>query len=144
MSKKRLQLCRSIIFVSIYFGAVLSAHAATTQVGRYLSIENKPRAEQVNLLIQEFQVRFPSSVQTIGDAMNYLLKNSGYSLVPEAQRSGALKITLNKSLPAIDRDFGPMRLNDGLTTLAGPVLTLIQDPLNRTVNFIERKNHTLR
>lgn len=119
-----------------------NAYADTTQVGRYLTVENKPQAAQLDLLSQEFQVRFPASVQTIGDAMTYLLKQSGYRLVPEAKRSTALKITLSKPLPAIDRDFGPMKLKDGLMTLAGPIFTLVNDPLNRTVNFSLRKEYT--
>lgn len=112
-----------------------TAHADTTQLGRYLTVDNKPKSAQMDLLSQEFQVRFPSSVETIGDAMEYLLKQSGYSLVPEEKRSSELKITLSKPLPAIDRDFGPMKLRDGLSTLAGPVFILINDPLNRMVSF---------
>ncbi len=110
-------------------------YADTTQVGRYLTAENKPKPAQVDLLSQEFQVRFPSSVQTIGDALEYLLKQSGYSLVPEAKRSAELKTALSKPLPAIDRDFGPMKLQDGLSTLAGPVFVLVNDPLNRMISF---------
>jgi type IV pili sensor histidine kinase/response regulator len=118
-------------------------YADTTQLGRYLTIDNKPKAAQLDLLSQEFQVRFPSSVQTIGDAMEYLLKQSGYSLISEAKRSAELKTTLSKPLPAIDRNFGPMKLKDGLSTLAGPVFTLVNDPLNRVVSFEIRKQFSV-
>ncbi|MCE3268680.1 MAG: hypothetical protein K0R49_932 [Burkholderiales bacterium] len=119
-----------------------SAYAEVTQVGRYLTTENKPRAAQVDLLSQDFQVRFPTSVQTIGEAMDYLLKQSGYSLIPEAKRGEALKVVLGKPLPAIDRDFGPMKLKDGLATLAGPVFILVNDPLNRMVSFKLRDQYS--
>jgi conjugative transfer region protein (TIGR03748 family) len=111
------------------------ADTQATQVGRYLTIKNKPNAAQTNLLSQAIQVRFPPEVQSVGDAMNYVLRLSGYSLVPEERMSSYLKTILAKPLPAVDRDFGPMSLRDGLTTLAGPAFYLVQDPLNRMVDF---------
>jgi conjugative transfer region protein (TIGR03748 family) len=107
----------------------------TTEIGRYITVSNKPKESQVDLLLQTIQVRFPQNVQTVGDAMNYMLRLSGYSLLPVGRMSSALKSTLAKPLPAIDRDFGPMSLKEGLTTLAGPAFYLVQDPLNRMVDF---------
>lgn len=112
----------------------------TNTVGRYLSVSNKPLHEQQDLLSQIFQVHFPKEVQTIGDAMQYLLRYSGYSLVAETNQSAALKNTLKKPLPLVDRNFGPMSLKDGLSTLAGPAFILMQDPLNREVNFKLKSN----
>lgn len=117
--------------------AAFSAQAddSMTQFGRYLTTINKPTQAQTDLLSQTMQVRFPQTVQTIGDAMNYLLKFSGYSLIAEKNRSAELKNTLSKPLPTVDRDFGPMSLKDGLITLIGPAFSLAHDPLNRTINF---------
>ena len=117
--------------------AAFSAQAddSMTQFGRYLTAINKPTMAQTDLLSQTMQVRFPQNVQTIGDAMNYLLKFSGYSLVDKNKMSSDLKNTLSKSLPTVDRDFGPMSLKDGLITLIGPAFSLVHDPLNRTINF---------
>ena len=109
--------------------------SADTSMGRYLSVSYKPQSAQVDLLTQMIQVRFPQNVQTVGNAMSYLLQWSGYSLVPEDRQSHALKTTLSKPLPAVDRNFGPMTLKDALTTLAGPAFYLVQDPLNRMVDF---------
>ena len=106
-----------------------------TNVGRYLTIMNKPTLAQTDLLSQIIQVRFPQNVQTISDAMNYLLKFSGYNLVELNKRSMDLKNTLSKPLPTVDRDFGPMSLKDALITLIGPAFNLKQDILNRTIDF---------
>lgn len=106
-----------------------------TQVGRYVTVENKPKASQTDLLAQTIQVRFPQAVQTVGDAMSYVLRLSGYSLTPTNRMSQPLKTLLSKTLPAVDRDFGPMSLKDALSTLAGPAFYLVQDPLNRLVDF---------
>jgi conjugative transfer region protein (TIGR03748 family) len=120
------------ILCNLLFGTL---SMASTQTGRYLTVENKPLSSQIHLLSQTIQVHFPQNIQTVGDAMNYLLHISGYSLVSENNMCPALKITLSKPLPIIDRSLGPLSLKDGLTTLAGPVFALIQDPINRTVNF---------
>lgn len=126
-----------LIIFSFVFGIFQLSYANTnnTDVGRYLTVENKPRFSQLNLLSQTIQMRFPQSVQTVGDAMNYALRLSGYSLIPADRMSEELKTTLAKPLPAIDRNFGPMSLKDALTTLAGPAFNLVQDPLNRMVDF---------
>ncbi len=125
-----------LLFASI----AVMASDRNIEMGRYLSVSSKPLHEQENLLAQVFQVHFPQGVQTVGDAMHYLLKNSGYSLVNEAHQSEALKNTLKKPLPLIDRHFGPMTLKDALVTLVGPAFYLVNDPLNREVNFKVKQN----
>jgi len=126
-------------FLTAVFLLTLNGHAfastSNTPIGRYMTVENKPSLSQMDLLSQTIQVRFPQNIQTVGNAMNYVLRLSGYSLIPPDHMSHALKITLTKPLPAIDRDFGPMPLKDALITLAGPAFYLVQDPLNRMVNF---------
>lgn len=104
-------------------------------MSRYVTVVEKPQHAQINLLSQTIQMHFPQDVKTLSDAINYLLRFSGYSLAPNAELVSALKITLSKPLPLIDRNFGPMTLKEGLLTLVGPVFVLAQDPINRTVNF---------
>ena len=106
-----------------------------SQIGRYLTTPNKPRPSQINLLSQTIQIRFPQNVRTVGEAMTYMLRFSGYSLVDEKNMQVALKTTLEKSLPIVDRELGPISLKDGLTTLIGTAFNLSHDPVNRTVNF---------
>lgn len=128
-------LVLAMVFLSVTSQAVLAAAEGNTPIGRYLTVENKPKEAQLNLLAQTIQVRFPQTIQTVGEAAHYILRFSGYSLLPDDQISHALKTTLAKPLPAIDRDFGPMSLKEALTTLIGPAFYLKQDPLNRTVDF---------
>ena len=135
MQKKYLRRLRGACFLLFWICCSHAYAADDTTIGRYLTVEDKPNPSQVDLLAQIIQVRFPQNVQTVGDALNYLLRLSGYGLVPETQQSGALKITLTKPLPFIDRDFGPMTLKDALTTLVGPAFNLAHNPINRTVNF---------
>lgn len=119
----------------VFLTSTSFASVNKTMVGRYVSIENKPTQAQTDLLSQLIEVQFPQTVQTIGDAINYLLRYSGYSIVDDSHQSPSLKSTLKKLLPLVDRNFGPMSLRDGLSTLVGPAFVLIQDSLNREVNF---------
>lgn len=128
--KFMLVLLLSVIIVRPCFG-----YENVTQVGRYLTLENKARLSQIELLSQTIQLRFPQNIQTIHEAMTYLLRFSGYDLVPINHMNKEIQITLSKSLPLVDRDLGPIPLKDALTILAGPAFVLMQDPINRTVDF---------
>ncbi len=125
----------AIVLLSVLFSKTCLADNEITQVSRYQTVSNKPKFSQTNLLSQSIQVRFTQNIQTVGNAMNYLLRFSGYSLVPESQMSSALRITLSKPLPIIDRELGPMSLRDGLITLSGPAFYLTQNPVSRVVDF---------
>ncbi|HAU1953207.1 TPA: hypothetical protein RGI65_003234, partial [Legionella pneumophila] len=50
--------------------------ANITQVGRYATVNNQPLAAQINPLKTVQQIHFPSSVQTIGEAVEYWLRYS--------------------------------------------------------------------
>ncbi len=123
------------VLLGLFLSNACFAYDNATQIGRYVTVSNAPKISQVNLLSQVIEVRFPQNIQTIGSAMNYLLHFSGYSLVTSSLINRAFKKTLNKPLPLIDRQFGPMSLKNALTTLSGPAFDLIDDPVNREVNF---------
>lgn len=113
-----------------------------TQVSRYVTVNNKPLPAQINPLKSIQQVHFPSSIQTIGDAVNHWLSYSGYHLVPADKQSPHLKQILKQPLPQVDRNLGPLSIEDGLTVLVGQNLfSLKHDDLLREVNFtlIERR-----
>lgn len=114
-----------------------AAYAAnTTQVNRYATVENKPLTAQVNPLLTVQQIHFPQSIQTVGDALNYWIRFSGYSLVDEVNQSTAFKELKQQPLPQAVRNLGPLTVRDGLEVLAGQeVFSLMKDPLHRRVNF---------
>ncbi len=121
--------------LGLLLACAAAAKTTDTQIGRYSTVVNKPTAAQRDLLSQTIQMRFPENVMTVGEAMQYLLRYSGYSLADEKVQPDALKITLKKPLPLVDRSLQPMSLNDALMILAGPAFELHQDALNREVNF---------
>ena len=134
----------SLIFkisaISLLSVAALDSHALDrgefTQINRYATVENKPLRAQVNPLLAVQQIHFPQSVQTIGQAMNYWLQYSGFSLAKVDKQSASLQAIMQQRLPQIDRNLGPLTIKDGLEVLAGQeVFTLTQNPLLREVNF---------
>lgn len=127
-------------FISIFLLGILSCNVClatmnTTQISRYMSVKNQAQSEQINLMSQIIQVRFPQNIQTIESAVNYLLKFSGYTLVDNKNIDPALRIVLSKPLPIVDRILGPLSLRDGLSILVGKEFILINDPINREINF---------
>ena len=128
---------KTLVLMTVIFFYPLSMYAneVDSQIGRYLTVKNKINESQMHLLSQSIQVRFPQEIQTIGDAIKYLLRFCGYSLIATDQMNSALKTTISKSLPVIDRTLGPISLKAGLLTLVGPAFYVKEDPINRVIDF---------
>ncbi|HAT1945788.1 TPA: hypothetical protein JBJ85_14645 [Legionella pneumophila] len=122
----------SVLSVAAFY----SIAANVTQINRYATVANKPLAAQVNPLLAVQQVHFPQEVQTIGQALEWWLKFSGFSLVSKEKQPESLQIIMQQPLPQIDRNLGPLTVKDGLEVLVGQQsFALIEDPLLRQVNF---------
>ncbi|AWN72417.1 hypothetical protein LEAN103870_12575 [Legionella anisa] len=122
----------SVLSVAAFY----SMAANVTQVNRYATVANKPLAAQINPLLAIQQVHFPQEVQTIGQAVEWWLKFSGFSLVSKEKQLQSLQTVMRQALPQIDRNLGPLTVKDGLEVLVGQQsFTLIEDPLLRQVNF---------
>ncbi|EHL32607.1 hypothetical protein LDG_5198 [Legionella drancourtii LLAP12] len=116
--------------------ACSSLAANVTQINRYATVANKPLAAQINPLLAVQQVHFPQEVQTIGQAIEWWLRFSGFSLVSKEKLSESLQAVMRQALPQIDRTLGPLTVKDGLEVLVGQQsFVLIEDPLLRQVNF---------
>lgn len=107
--------------------------AGEMQVGRYSLWQVAPTEGQAEPLAVMVAVRFPKPVQTVGDAVQHLLDDSGYRLA--GTPGSAAHALLTQPLPGVHRALGPLRLEQALQTLAGPVFQLVQDPLHRRIAF---------
>ena len=115
--------------------ASVNLQANDIQVGRYSLLVATPTEAQAELLATTINVRFPARIQTVGEAVRYLLQRSGYRLAT-AESIGPDTVALFAlPLPAVHRSLGPMTLRDALETLAGPAFHLIQDPMHRLITF---------
>lgn len=128
-----------LLFVFGVMGAYVAIspplQASEVQVGRYSALRALPTAAQADLLSTTITVRFPERIQTIGEAVRYLLQRSGYRLTDQHAANSVTAGLLGLPLPAVHRNLGPITLQQALETLAGPVFRLVQDPVHRLISF---------
>ena len=109
--------------------------ANDVQVGRYSLLAAAPTESQTKLLATTVAVRLPGRIQTVGEAVQYLLQRSGYRLAAPESIGPDTVALFALPLPAVHRSLGPITLRDALETLAGPVFNLVQDPVHRLITF---------
>ena len=105
------------------------------QVGRYSKIPNTPTAEQLNPLRVIIKTKMPQSVKTVGEAVDFLLVRSGYSLVDRRMMSDETKELMDMALPRVHRSIGPLTLDVALRSLSGHAFELVVDPVRRKVTY---------
>ena len=104
-----------------------------TQTGRYSFLVNGTEAAQADPLLVIIDVGLPSSLSTVEDAADYLLKRSGYCLMDPATRE--VKHLFGLPLPSVHRHLGPMTLRDALLALGGRAYELVVDDVYREVGY---------
>ncbi|MCP4289062.1 MAG: pili assembly chaperone [Gammaproteobacteria bacterium] len=125
----------TIFIVGLCTLTSLNLRADDTQVGRYSVIAAVPTEAQADLLATTLTIRFPERIQTLSEAVRYLLQRSGYRLAKIESIGPDTANLFALPLPAVHRSLGPMTLRDALKTLAGPTFNLVQDPVHRLVTF---------
>lgn len=100
---------------------------------RYTLVGISPDKAQRDLLNQMLDISMPpETIRTVGDALRYVLLESGWSLCPG---SGPLPVLFDRPLPAILRHTGPVRLHETLQLLAGPAWKMQTDHVMRQICF---------
>lgn len=125
----------AICIAGICTVASVNVHASDIQIGRYSMLSAAPTQAQAELLATTVTVQLPARIQTIGEAVRYLLQRSGYRLAAAESTEPDTLALFALSLPAVHRHLGPMTLRDALETLAGPAFHLVQDPVHRLITF---------
>ena len=115
--------------------ASVNLQANDLQVGRYSLMTATPTEAQAALLVATVTVRFPERIQTVGEAVPYLLQRSGYRLATAESIGPDTAALFALPLPAVHRNLGPMTLRDALEILAGSAFHLVQDPVHRLITF---------
>ncbi len=122
-----------------YAAALLIGYASQSIGGsdilidRYTLQSLHPTSQQQDLMSVVVHIEFPASVATVGDAIDYLLQQSGYSLKGSTSRN--LGEMMNKPLPRVHRSIGPTELRMALVTLVGKPWKVVENPLERTIDF---------
>ena len=126
-----LMLCLACVYVI----TTPPLYANEVQVGRYSALRAMPSAAQADLLSTIITVRIPERIQTVGEAVRYLLQRSGYRLADHHAVNSVTADLFGLILPAVHRNLGPITLRQALETLAGPSFRLAQDPVHRLISF---------
>ena len=109
--------------------------ASQTQVGRYSLIAVRPTAGQQDLLSVTRAITIPSDIKRLGDALVWLLHDSGYRLAGAIVLSEEVIAMFDLPLPTAHRQFEPMPLNAVLGLMVGPAFRLVEDPVHRLIAF---------
>ncbi len=129
-----------ITFISIVILLIThSVEAGNTnqiQTGRFSTVINQPPAEQLNPLRVTIKTSIPQGVKTVGEAIEYLLVRSGYSLIEPEGMGIDVQQLMELDLPQVHRKLGPITLDIALNTLSGEGYDLIVDPVHRKISFI--------
>ncbi len=129
------QATAAIFLGSFYLTGSADLLAGDVQVGRYASVRAAPTEAQGNLLFTLVTVEFPARVKTVGEAVQHVLRGSGYRLATEAAADPMRSDLLGFPLPEAHRSLGPMPHQDAVEALGVPAFRLVEDPLHRLVSF---------
>ncbi|WP_052453805.1 PilL N-terminal domain-containing protein [Xenorhabdus koppenhoeferi] len=131
----------SLSNVSTVTPDVYQAPPSVVRYDRYLLIDTSPEVAQRYPLEQVINLKIPASLKpTIGEAINYALRQSGYFLCSASRQANTL---YQKPLPVVQYQLGPTKLNTALQVLAGPAWQLEVDEVQRVVCHSLRAGYQL-
>ena len=136
---RRALLAISGLFVAslITVGSVEASNApiSEVQVGRYQTVVLQADQTQVDLLSSIVELELPEQVNTVGQAISYLLDGSGYRLLSAKLAEPYRLFLFGFPLPEVQRQLGPLSLRQALELLSGPAFRLVIEPVYRLVTF---------
>jgi len=119
----------------VYQVGQLPDPAPVVQTGRYSFVNVGAQAAQVDPLLAVIDVHLPAEVATVEDAVNYLLRRSGFNLLPAPPGDEAVGFLLGQPLPEVHRHLGPITLREALLTLGGKAFAVNVDYVYRKVGY---------
>jgi conjugative transfer region protein (TIGR03748 family) len=106
------------------------------RLSRYTTTSASPDVAQVDPLEAVVQLILPrANVQTVGDAITYLLIRTGYRLAPQESADQQTRAVLAMPLPEVHRRLGPYTVRTALSVLLGRPFVLSVDPMQRLVSY---------
>lgn len=112
-----------------------SALAEAVRTDRYTLVYPTATAAELDPLSVNVKMDFPPTVKTVGDAVDFVLLNSGWQITNDLANGNALAITLKRPLPLVHRNMSLMPLRTALHTLVGSQYIPVEDPIRRIYSF---------
>lgn len=114
----------------------VAQHADELRMARYTTASAAPDVAQLEPLEAIVQIGFPrSQVQTVGEAVAYLLLRTGYRLAHPQEADTRSHAVLALPLPEVHRRLGPCTVRTALSVLLGKAFVLSTDPVQRLVSY---------
>lgn len=108
---------------------------SVTQVDRYSEVVTGPTAGQRDLLSVTEAISIANNIETIGDALRWVLRDSGYRLAASPVLTEEVQVMLELPLPAVHRRFELMPLKTVMELIVGPAFYVVQDHVHRLIAF---------
>ena len=135
-TSQRIHALIALVSLVSICGQISAAPAAPeVRLGRYRTAVARPTARQVALMSAPVTVEFPQTVQTVSQAIDFILAGSGFQLAKDDAGSAARSVLADLALPDVHRSLGPVTLSQALALLAGPGYQLVTDPVHRLITF---------
>lgn len=127
--------CLFLISLLVFIPAAYAQNSNMLKVSRYGLLSIAPKPEQTNVLSVVIEVEFPRGIQKVGDALAFLLENSGYRLEDPEQSGWHQYVLYNFDLPEAHRKIGPVTLWDALSVIGNDGFLPRANPILRTVRY---------
>lgn len=122
------------LLLSLLLSSVCSANEYV-ETGRYELTKVAPTSDELDPLSVKIQMSFPPHVVTVREAIEEILKPSGWILAEDKSNDAALTITLDRPLPEVHRSLSLMPLRTALQVLVGRYFEPVEDPIRRIYTF---------
>ena len=139
-STQRLMLLGGLAVAIANNGVLAAAQPITSskivsQIDRYSELTAGPTLERRDLLAVTVAVSIPNNIASLGGALRWILRDSGYRLAADSVIPPEVHSMLKLPLPAAHRRLGPMPLKEVLALMVGPEFHIVQDPVHRLLSF---------
>ncbi len=113
----------------------ISAKAELISIDRYTLISPQAKAHELDPLQVNVQLVLPPNINTVKQAINHVLANSGWVFALDKSNDKALGLILDRPLPQVHRKLSLMPLRTVLQVLVGQYYLPVEDPLRRIYSF---------
>ncbi len=108
---------------------------------RYVSVQVGATPVQLNLLESIISIHIPKQLETIGEALAYLLHPYGLRLLNTEEALPEQALLLSLALPDPHRTLDPITLLDALKLLGGESFEVTINPVTRIVSYALKKDY---
>lgn len=104
-------------------------------LSRYVEVTTDVNRQQRNPLQTVVSISYPPNIKRVGQAINYTIQSTGYSMNDLDMTVEETRILYTLSLPEVHKSFEHVKVINILKTLAGDAFVPMADPVRRKVDF---------